>query len=133
MTETISEVNERFDCVLKTTGYRLKSANTKRGDSWRDIGAIGLFLEVRTMYLRLRDMVWNELTDKERPLGEFGSEDPDDIIEHRKRVFDCLTDLRAYTVLLELAVRDENYFGTGDDTQLEGGGDSIEGKNYPLR
>ena len=115
MKETIAEVNDRIDCILKRTGGRLKSANTKRGDAWRDIGAIGLFLEVRTMYLRLRDMVWDQLTADGR--GEFG-EDPISVADHRKRVFDCLLDLRAYAVLLEMAVWDENYFGTGDDHQL---------------
>jgi len=106
-------VDDRIDSVLSITAKRLKEANTKRGNAWEDIGLQGLFLEVRTMYLRLRNLVWDELANKDKDWDRFTQ-------EHKKRVANCLLDLRAYATLAELAVQDDNYFGVCDDSFLKG-------------
>lgn len=105
----IKVANDRIDGVLRITAARLKAANTKRDNAWENIGLLGLFLEVRTMYLRLRSLVW----------GEFIKGKASDMTtEHKKRALDCLLDLRAYTVLAEMALQDNNYYGSGDDESL---------------
>lgn len=114
--EKIAAVNARIEAVLQKTATRLKAANAKRGNAWEGIGVVGLFLEVRTMYLRLRHQIWDEIVVN-RPItaadDNFFSE------EHLDRVLDTLLDMRAYSVLTELAIMDKNYTGKGDvDTHL---------------
>ena len=112
----LGTVNDRIDGVLNITAHRLKEANEKRGNAWRDIGVCGLFLEVRTMYLRLRAMVWDELINSGTDFDWYRFTK-----EHKKGVANCLLDMRAYTTLLELAMQDDNYFGTGKDEDLKDG------------
>lgn len=111
MYTNIDIINEKINNVLRNTGVRLKAANAERGNAWENIGLLGLFLEVRTMYLRLRNLVWDEFMNVR--INEMTP-------EHKKRVADCLLDLRAYTVLTELAMQDNNFFGNDNDKSLAG-------------
>ncbi len=106
------EVDKRIDKIFTENARRLQVANTKRSNAWEAIGAIGLFLEVRTMYLRLRGLVWD---------GLFIHPTPHEPID-KEAIYDCLLDLRAYTALLELALQDDNFTGKGSDDYLEEGG-----------
>ena len=114
----LAVINTRIDDVLVKTGNRLKSANAKRGNAWEAIGMLGLFLEVRTMYLRLRGMIWDGLlrpgeADKQMLRGKLVIPN-----KYMERVYDCLLDLRAYTVLLEIALQDNNLLGNSRDEEL---------------
>lgn len=103
---TIAAVNTRISDILGMTTERLIQANTKRGNAWEAIGSLGLFLEVRTMFLRLRALLWDGGMPKQLTQGELIVPD-----EYKKQVCDCLLDLRAYATLLQMAVQDENWIG----------------------
>lgn len=105
--ELTAKVLLRMKDVSDRTLLRLMQADRKRGHAWRDIGLIGLFLEIRTMYLRLRHQVWDEQsTTKSLP-------------DYKPIIKDILTDLRTYSILAELALEDNNWKGLRDDSSLK--------------
>jgi hypothetical protein len=95
-----SELNRILDIVKRSTDIMIEK-NSQRGNASRQIGLLGLFLEVRTMYLRLRHLVWDT--------------DPDNRKENwMSDVKNALQDLRNYTILAEIALQDGNFKGSND-------------------
>lgn len=91
-----------------STDIMLK-VNRERGSCSQEIGLLGLFLEVRTMYLRLRSLAWDQ--------------DPPDLKEEKEEwiasIRNALQDLRNYTILAEIALLEDNMKGIGDDSKLK--------------
>jgi hypothetical protein len=101
--KTESELRLVFENSLKI----MIKKNRERGDCWRDVGLIGSFLEVRTMYFRLRALVW----DNPVKIGD------EDYLDWKKEVKNALEDLRNYTMLAELSLDEDNIKGKGDDSE----------------
>jgi hypothetical protein len=99
----------------------LQKRNLERGDSWKAIGALGLFLEVRTMYLRLRGLFWDSLS----PAGRLGSDNKKEDFKSLFRpsekwqedVLNATIDMRNYTVLFDMALKSGNIYGYGEDDE----------------
>lgn len=98
---------------------RLVRANTQRGDAWKDIGLVGLFLEIRTMFLRLRGLIWDK---PPMSLGRYDRSDPNkfapDQEAFKAAVTNALQDLRNYCVLAKMALDDANVYGDNRDELL---------------
>ena len=95
----------RMRKIFEADAKRFDEANEERGDGWTCIGAIGLFFEVRTMYIRLRGALWAR-----RELGWAEI--------NKKGLYNILIDLRNYAAMLQMAIEDENMIGFGDDREL---------------
>jgi len=102
---TPHRVKKLFACDLR----RMSVANNERGDSWRDIGALGLFLEVRTMYLRLRGLLWDQMVSLVD--GDCGQ------VLDKIALRNALQDLRNYAALLELAIDDDLIGGSRESDE----------------
>lgn len=100
--KTENELRTVFEHSLQV----MLNKNRERSDCWRSVGLIGSFLEIRTMYVRLRALVW-EIEPPSTVSIEY---------HHWKlEVKNALEDLRNYTMLAELSLEDDNIRGVGDD------------------
>ena len=107
----------RIKALVKESTRIMMRKNEERGNAAQDVGLLGLFLEIRTMYLRLRNLVWDtELEKIENPFVF----DADKRAKWKKDVRNALQDLRNYTVLAEIAMLDDNFIGVDKDEYLSG-------------
>lgn len=105
VTRTNADLIKVFNKSLKT----MLRVNKERGDCWRGVGLKGSFLEVRNMFFRARNLIWEQ-------------DPPTDKVElerWKKDVVNALEDLRNYTMLSELSVMEENWWGVGDDREFQ--------------
>jgi len=101
--------------IAKESTKIMMIKNEERGNCSGDIGLFGCFLEVRTMYLRLRSLVW----DKGPPNSLILPIRTKKYNKWKADVKNALEDLRNYTILAEIALEDNNIKGDGDDSALE--------------
>ena len=78
--------------------------NRQRGDCWRNSGLIAQFVEIHSMYFRLRNLIWE---DKE----SIPDADSDKWTEWEQQVANALEDLRNFTMLAELCLQERNIRG----------------------
>ncbi len=103
---------QRIIALVKESTRIMIRKNEERGNCAIEVGLLGMFLEVRTMYLRLRNLVWDkDLTMIDKPVYM----DADARAKWTKDVRNALQDLRNYTVLAEIALLDKNFKGGKDD------------------
>ena len=115
MSDEAKEERRRIIALVKESTRIMLKKNEERGNAAQDVGLLGLFLEVRTMYLRLRNLVWDtELNRINNPFNH----DKDQRAEWKKAVRNALQDLRNYTILAEIAMLDNNLTGIGKDEYL---------------
>lgn len=99
---TEKQVNEFFEKSKKI----MLEKNKQRGDCWRGSGLMGQFIEIHSMYSRLRVLIYeSEIPEKGSILYD----------EWRAQVENALEDLRNFTILGEMClaennIRGENYF-----------------------
>lgn len=74
--------------------------NAGRGDAWRNSGLLGQFIEIHSMYFRLRNLIWETAG---KPFGN--------IDDWKAQVSNALEDLRNFTMLAELCLLEDNYNG----------------------
>lgn len=103
--KTSADIVKVFNKSLST----MLKKNKERGDCWRGVGLKGSFLEVRTMFFRARHLIW----EQEPPT------DKDELERWKADVVNALEDLRNYTMLAELSVVEENWYGEGDDGEFQ--------------
>lgn len=103
------EANEIIRIAESSVNTMLRK-NEERGNCSGDVGLLGLFLETRTMYLRLRNLVW----DKGPPPVK-----TEEYLNWKVAVQNALEDCRNYTILAEIALKNDNLKGDGDDSELE--------------
>lgn len=119
MTDKAKEERQRIIALVKESTRIMLRKNEERGGCSQEVGLLGLFLEVRTMYLRLRNLVWDrDLTVMENPFYM----DADARVKWIKDTRNALQDLRNYTILAEIAVLDKNFKGGTDDSLSDKGG-----------
>lgn len=106
------EERSRIIALVKESTKIMLRKNRERGNVAQEVGLLGLFLEVRTMFLRLRNLVWDkDLSHLENPLFM----PADARVKWTKDVRNALQDLRNYAVLAEMALLDKNYKGGNDE------------------
>jgi hypothetical protein len=66
--------------------------NTERNDCWKSTGILGAFVEIHSIYNRLREMIWNRTMNTKDPVW-------------MKELMNCTMDMRNFTVLMELAAQ----------------------------
>lgn len=76
--------------------------NRDRGDCWRNSGLKGQFIEIHSMYFRLRNLIW------EKGMPDPSSEEWESFT---KQVANALEDMRNFTMLAEMCLQEKNIDG----------------------
>ena len=95
--ETTSELI--LDLNMRSLNIMLKK-NRQRGDAWRGSGLVGTFIDIHSMYARLRKLIWD--------MGSEASLKDEVWIAEVKN---ALQDMRNFTILSELCLEEENWKG----------------------
>ena len=93
--KTEKQINQYFD---KSKSIMIQK-NRDRGDCWRNSGLLAQFIEIHSMYFRLRNLLW---------IGEIPKDLPP---EWRDQVQNALEDLRNFTILAEMCLNEGNIKG----------------------
>lgn len=73
--------------------------NKQRGDTWREVGAAGAYIELRNCVARLRELVWEAKAV------------PSDRSRWEDEIRNVCEDIRNFSVFCELCVEEENMDG----------------------
>jgi hypothetical protein len=98
--ERVEDTKQQITMFLNKSLLVMLEKNAQRGDAWRNSGLLGQFVEIHSMYFRLRNLVWET---KCQPLK--------DKAEWKAQIVNALEDLRNFTMLAELCVLEENWDG----------------------
>ncbi len=101
MPELFDDTEKMMRKILDSSFNEMKEKNRQRGDCWRGVGLKGSFLEIRSMFFRLRNLAWRI----DPPV------DPKLLKIYKKELYNVLMDLRNFTILAEMAVVEENWEG----------------------
>lgn len=109
LVDYMSDIKERIEntehdikeIMVSSVCIMLKK-NKQRGDAWRFSGLIGQFIEIHSMYKRLRNLIWEIDTPK---IGT------DERVEWDKQIKNALEDLRNFTMLAEICLNENNIKG----------------------
>jgi len=93
--DTEVKIRKFFDDSIKT----MVKKNKDRGDCWRNSGLLAQFIEIHSMYFRLRNLIY---------LKGWPNEDIDG---WKDQVNNALEDMRNFTVLAQICVEENNYKG----------------------
>lgn len=99
--ERVKKTNIDLAEIFSKSLTTMLKVNEQRGDAWRGVGLIGCYLEIRTMFLRLRNLCWHKKA----------SANPTEHAEWKAAVINALEDLRNYTMLAELSIMEDNLEG----------------------
>lgn len=77
--------------------------NNQRGDCWRNSGLVAQFIEIHSMYFRLRNLIYEE------KIPEFNSSE---WIDWAGQAMNALEDMRNFTILAELCITEGNIDGS---------------------
>lgn len=80
--------------------------NKQRADCWRPVGLMGTYIEIKSIYYRLHQLIWKQQCF---PLDG-------DVDKWYNQVSDALGDLRNFTTLADICLIEQNLFG--DDNEL---------------
>ncbi len=98
--DTEKQVKEFFDKSMEI----MLEKNRQRGDCWRGSGLLGQFIEIHSMYSRLRVLIYSDtIPPKDSPNYRIWKD----------QVANALEDLRNFTVLGEMCLREGNLKGEG--------------------
>ena len=103
----VDEAEKRFRRATEQSLSIMVRKNRQRGDCWRGTGVAGAFIEMRAIFFRLRNMIWDP-----GPPADLSSEE---YKTWKADVIDAMRDLRNFTILGELSAEDDNLKGTGDE------------------
>ena len=99
--DRVKKTNEDLKTVFERSLDTMLKVNEQRGDAWRGVGLKGCYLEIRTMFLRLRNLCWYKKA----------CANPTEYDEWKAAVVNALEDLRNYTMLAELSILEDNIEG----------------------
>lgn len=102
----LDEAERRFKAATDNSLSIMITKNKQRGDCWRGTGVVGAFMEMRAIFFRLRNLIW-EPGPPDREHADYNTWKAD--------VIDAMRDLRNFTILGELSAEDDNLKGTGDE------------------
>lgn len=100
MKDRIQQTEEQIKKYFQESMDVMIEKNKQRGDCWRNAGLIAQFVEIHSMYFRLRNLIWNKF-------GNAQAFDP----EWNEQVINALQDMRNFTILAELCVEERNMGG----------------------
>lgn len=93
---------EQIKSFFKQSEETMVRKNRERGDCWRQSGLLAEFIEIHSMYFRLRNLIW------ESKIPDVGS---NEWKIWYNQVKNALEDLRNFTVLGELCLMEKNIKG----------------------
>ena len=99
-----------FRILMEKSMKILEDKNRERNDCWRGVGLRGAFLEIRSMFFRLRTYMWDT------PIPPICTEAYE---KWKKEVENSLEDLRNFTLLAELSLNEDNIEGKGYDREYD--------------
>ncbi len=94
---TENDINKYFEKSKDT----MIEKNRQRGDCWRQSGLLGQFIEIHSMYNRLRNLIWEGELE-----GELNA-----LPDWKEQVTNALEDMRNFTILAELCLAEDNMKG----------------------
>lgn len=111
LTERIAQTGRMIDGYMEKSKKTMLQKNADRGDCWRNSGLLGQFVEIHSMYFRLRRLIWDmgppELIFKDGPI----STDWDNWVAWADQVENALEDMRNFTMLAEMCLKEGNFKG----------------------
>ena len=97
--ERISTTKDRITSHVLEGLEIMIQKNNDRGDAWRASGLLGQFIEIHSMYHRLRALIY------EKPMRAFTK-------NWDEQVKNALLDMRNFTILADLCVDEKNFDGS---------------------
>ena len=88
--------------------------NRERTDAWKGSGLMGQFIEIYSMYIRLKVLIWDNPPEK-------NVDGVLNLVQYKlwcEDVRNALVDMRNFTVLAELCLEDDNIYGDSDLDKL---------------
>jgi hypothetical protein len=113
--EKVKHTETRIKNLVEESTKIMIQKNTERVDAWKGSGLFGQFIEIYSMFMRLKVLIWDRLHEVSNPpldeTGELYYEDWDKLQSWREDVRNALVDMRNFTVLGELCLDDDNLLG----------------------
>lgn len=95
----IVETEQALRLYMTNSLNTMLGKNRDRGDCWRNSGILGQFIEIHSMYFRLRNLIYEmEIPNPDSPEWKKWSD----------QVQNALEDLRNFTMLCELCLQEKN-------------------------
>ena len=101
--EKVKRTEIRIKTLVEESTKIMIKKNTDRVDAWKGSGLWGQFIEIYSMFMRLKVLIWDK-----------GVPSRIDMIEHndwKEDIRNALVDMRNFTILAELCLEDENIRG----------------------
>jgi len=99
----IEDTEEQIKRYMEKSLNTMLTKNKQRGDCWRNSGLLGQFVEIHSMYFRLRNLIWD--------MKDHTFFNQKEYEEWKLQVINALEDLRNFTLLGEMCVIDKNFDG----------------------
>jgi hypothetical protein len=100
--------------IFKESQEMMLRKNRERGDCWKAVGLVGTYIEIKSMFYRLKGIIWDGLMLSKRD-GLILSKRAFLDEKEKAEVLNCLQDIRNFTILAELSINDDNFFGEDYD------------------
>jgi len=102
------KTDERIVRIFNNSMQIMRRKNAERGDCWKYVGLLGTFVEIKSMYYRLKAIFWDKYKT---------NYDANYFEKNKEEIRNCLVDIRNFTIIAEMALDDLNIDGIAD---LEG-------------
>lgn len=110
MEQRIADTEEKLNAYMAKSLATMLEKNRGRGDAWRASGVMGQFVEIHSMYNRLRNLVW-ELGAPKGVQAAWDNGTRQDNNDWVLQVQNALEDLRNFTMLAEMCLEEGNWAG----------------------
>jgi hypothetical protein len=121
--ERIKDTEKCIEEYFERSKTTMLQKNQERGDCWRNSGLLGQFIEIHSMYFRLRRLIWDMGRPRKpgKPISKGGfvnmkaaleySNFYHDLFVWKDQITNALEDLRNFTMLAELCLEEDNWRG----------------------
>jgi len=103
ISQRMIETERQIKAVVADSTAIMVEKNRQRGDAWRGSGLLGQFIEIYSMYQRLKNLLWDIGPDEFRNLTDNKA--------WFEAILNALQDMRNFTILAELCLKEKNYDG----------------------
>lgn len=104
--ERIKKTEKDIEKYFENSKKIMLEKNRQRGDCWRNSGLLGQFIEIHSMYFRLRNLIWETKYERESDLPLW-----------KEQVTNALEDLRNFTILAELCLAENEINFKGEEIE----------------
>lgn len=116
MGKRIQNTEKQIEEYFERSKATMLQKNRDRGDCWRNSGLLGQFIEIHSMYFRLRRLIWDMGRPKkpssfDRDFVNKTHQQANDMLHWEEQVRNALEDLRNFTMLAEMCLEEDNWKG----------------------